>query len=643
MIFVTVKGHNAVQLAKGAVAADLLSHLKIHAPSAGLGVVINGRLSDWSTPMHEADRVHLLDFADGEGRKVFWHTSAHVLAQAILRLWPQAQPTIGPPIESGFYYDFANLQISEADFPRIEAEMERICKEGHAPKRREFENRQQALDHFCDQRYKCELIESFSQDQPLSGYQQGEFFDLCRGPHLPKLSKIRAFKLLKTAGAYWRGDAKREMLTRIYAITFPDPKELRSHLHRLQEAKKRDHKVLGPKLDLFSLREEAPGIPIFHPHGLTIWHRLLKYWRELHQREGYLEIKTPLLLSKDLWQQSGHWDHYRDNMFTTAADERELALKPMNCPGAFLYFKSQPRSYRQLPFKVAEIGNVHRNEASGALSGLMRARGFHQDDAHIFLAMNQVRAEVTRLLHLTAEIYCAFGLHYQLELSTRPAGLTIGTDEEWGESTRALQGALDAFGPAWRVNEGDGAFYGPKIDVHVRDAIGRTWQCATIQLDLSQAARFDLNYTAPGGQRARPVILHRVIFGSVERFMAILIEHFAGRLPLWLSPRAVRLAPVADRHRAKAEAINASLLARSFSSEVDLSGESISKMVRDAQLQQVNYLLVIGDQEVEGGSLSIRPRSGSTQQVASLEIFIEHLEKERRERALISHFAPAAL
>lgn len=638
MICVSIEDRNQVKLPKGAIASDLLSLLKMTSPLSGASVKINSVVSDWSTPLQDGDVVKLLDFDDEEGRKVFWHTTAHVLAQAILRLWPQAQPTIGPPIENGFYYDFANLQISETDFPRIEQEMERICKEGHHPERRLFSSKQEALDFFRHQPYKCELIESFSENQPLTGYQQGEFFDLCRGPHLPVISKIRAFKLLKTAGAYWRGDAKAAMLTRIYAISFPDPKDLRAYLHRMEEAKKRDHKILGPKLDLFSMREEAPGIPLFHPAGVEIWHRLLSYWRELHRREGYNEIKTPLLLSKELWEQSGHWDHYRENMFLTAADERKLALKPMNCPGAFLYFKQQMRSYRQLPLKIAEIGHVHRNEASGALSGLMRARGFHQDDAHIFLAIEQVEDQVAQLLKLTGEIYQTFGLEYQLELSTRPTGPTIGTDQEWEQSTNALKGALTRFGSSWRINEGDGAFYGPKIDVHVRDAIGRTWQCATIQLDLCQSKRFDLGYTSATGQKVQPVILHRVIFGSIERFLAILIEHFAGRFPLWLSPRAVRLAPVADRHRPLAEKICAQLRESGFPSDVDMSGESISKMVRAAQLDQVNYILVIGDQEEQKGTLSVRARSGKSKQLPSLQALLQLLLKEQKTRALTSFF-----
>lgn len=642
MITVHVAGKGALQLPDASPARALLHPLNLLSGEGGLSLTIGNRLSDWEDPLGHEAFVDLLDFSHPKGKEVFWHTSAHVLAQAVLRLFPEALPTIGPPIENGFYYDFANLQLSEADFPRLEEEMYRICAENHSPKKLRFKDRGEALARFAQNAYKKELIEALAPDQSITGYSQGEFFDLCRGPHLPALSKIRALKIMKTAGAYWRGDAKRAMLTRIYAISFPDAKQLRSYLHQMAEAKKRDHKLLGPRLGLFSLHEEAPGIPLIHPKGLATWERLVAFWRHCHCDEGYVEIKTPLLLSQELWQRSGHWEHFRENMFTSSADERELALKPMNCPGAFLYYASNTRSYRELPYRVAEIGHVHRNEPSGALSGLMRARGFHQDDAHIFLTMDQVEEEIGRLLHLVHRIYSAFGLDYHLELSTRPDKQTIGSEEEWHAATKALRQGLETFGKGFKVNEGDGAFYGPKIDVHVRDAIGRTWQCATIQLDLAQSGRFALTYTAQDGSRQRPVILHRAIFGSIERFFGILIEHFAGKFPLWLSPLAIRVAPIADRHVAKARQILRKCQERGFSADIDESSESTSKKVREAQLQQINYLLVIGDREVEGPGLLVRARGGTSHQVASLETLLELLEKEQRARALESPIAGSA-
>lgn len=638
MITVHIAGRAPVQVPDRSPARALLELCHLQSPHEGLICQREGQLIDWSTPLRDQDRLQLLNFDHALGRQVFWHTSAHVLAQAVLRLWPEAQPTIGPPIDAGFYYDFGNLALGEADLASIEREMEQICLEGHCPTRFEFDSRQEALDRFGQNPYKLALIESFETGQVLSGYRQGEFFDLCRGPHLPTLRKIRALKVLKTAGAYWRGNAANAMLTRIYAISFPASRNLKNHLELLQEAQRRDHKVLGPRLDLFSMREEAPGIPFIHPHGVRIWESLMAFWRASHRQDRYLEIKTPLLLSRELWEQSGHWDHYRQNMFTTTADERELALRPMNCPGAFLYFKLQSRSYRQLPLRVAEVGLVHRNEASGALSGLMRTRGFHQDDAHIFLTMEQVEGEIERLLQLMAQIYRAFDLTYRLELSTRPEGATIGTDDDWERATRALRQGLEKGGHPHRINEGDGAFYGPKIDVHVRDAIGRNWQCATVQLDLSQAERFDLTYTARDGSRKRPVILHRVIFGSIERFMGILIEHYAGRFPLWLSPLAVRLAPVADRHTPTARQLLDRLLERGFAADLDESGESISKKIRQAQLGQINYMLVLGDREVQTGELSVRARSGRTFTLGSWELFFQGLTEEMSSRSPHSHW-----
>ncbi len=575
------------------------------------------------------------------GKETYWHTSAHVLAQAILRLFPQAKPTIGPPIEHGFYYDFADLEISDKDFPRIEEEMEKIVGENFLSERIVFPTKKEAIEAFGSNPYKLEIINQIPDGQSLTGYRQGEFFDLCRGPHLPNLGKIKALKILKTAGAYWRGDSKNPMLTRIYAISYPDRKELKKYLHDLEEAKKRDHKILGPKLDLFSLKEEAPGMPFIHPKGMIVWNGLLSFIREKLDKAGYVEIKTPCLMTKELWEKSGHWANYRHNMFTSEIEERDFAIKPMNCPGCMLYYKSCTHSYRDLPLRVAEIGNVHRYEPSGALSGLFRVRSFHQDDAHVFLRDDQIVEEIVDILKLADDLYSAFGLTYHLELSTKPEKNTIGTDREWEIATAGLKGALDKVGRPYKINEGDGAFYGPKIDFHIRDALGRTWQCGTIQLDMALPQKFELEYTASDGTRKQPVMLHRALFGSVERFFGILIEHFAGRFPLWLSPRQVSLLPVADRHVPYADELAQKIKARGFHVSVDDSNESVSKKVRNGQINQVNYLLTIGDQEMEHKTINVRTREMEIVGELSLDEFLTRIEEEKKTKSLVSPWTKA--
>lgn len=628
-----------IELSAGSSAKDLADKLHLTGPHQAMGVNINGKTRDLSTVLQEGDQVVIYNFEDPAGREIFWHTSAHVLAQAILRLWPEAKPTIGPPIEAGFYYDFGSLTISDADFERIEQEMQAIVAENYLSKKELFANKQEALKTFAQNKYKCELINSFPLGDELSGYRQGEFFDLCRGPHLYSLGKIKALKVLKTAGAYWRGDSKNEMLTRIYAITFPEKKQLKEYLHQLEEAKKRDHKILGPRLDLFSLKEEAPGMPFIHPKGMLVWNQLCAYLRELLAKNGYVEIKTPTMMSRELWERSGHWSYYRQNMFTSQIEEREFAIKPMNCPGGMLYYLSNTHSYRQLPLRVAEIGNVHRFEPSGALSGLFRVRSFHQDDAHVFMKPSDIENEILNIFKLANEIYSIFGLNYHLELSTRPEKNTIGTDEDWRLATDGLKGALDKSGHTYRINEGDGAFYGPKIDFHIRDALNRTWQCGTIQLDMALPEKFDLEYTDHDGAKKRPVMLHRTIFGSIERFFGILIEHFAGRFPLWISPLQVRVLTVADRHAAYAEEILEKIKQRGFHCDADYSGESVSKKVRNAQLAQVNYILTIGDKEMEHRTLNLRSRDNVVHGELQLEDFLCNIEKERSTRSLTSVYA----
>ncbi len=626
-----------IELPAGSSAEDLAKKLNLTGPDQALAARINGTTVDLFHPLQDGDDVFLWSFADKEGKEVYWHSSAHILAQAILRLWPNAKLTIGPPIENGFYYDFADLHISDEDFEKIESEMEKVIASGYKTEREILGSKEEALKKFGSNKYKAELIEGFTDGQ-ITAYKQGEFADLCRGPHIPYLGKIKAVKILKTAGAYWRGDSTREMLTRIYAITFPDKKMLREYLYRLEEAKKRDHKVIGPKLDLFSLKEEAPGMPFIHPKGMLMWNALLAYWRRCHEKAAYVEIKTPVMMSKELWERSGHWDNYRQNMYISAIEEREFAIKPMNCPGCMLYYKSHGHSYREFPLRIAEIGHVHRHEASGAISGLMRVRSFHQDDAHIFMEPHQIEEEILRVLHLVNEIYTTFGLTYHLELSTRPEKDTIGTDEQWLHATTALQRALERSGHRFEIREGEGAFYGPKIDVHIRDALGRTWQCGTIQLDMILPERFDLEYVDKEGTRPRPVMIHRVIYGSIERFLGILIEHFAGKFPLWLSPRQVRVIPVADRHVEYARQICAQLAEAGFHCEVDASNESVGKKIRLAQIEQVNYMLTVGDQEVEHRTIALRTRDNVVHGEMQFEAFLGKIVEERHKYALQSSF-----
>lgn len=638
-MLIHVKNHPSIELKEGSTAKDLADYLNLKAPHEAVAVSINGQTVDFSTLLEPQDEVVLWNFEDPEGKEVFWHTSAHVLAQAVLRLWPEAIPTIGPPIDRGFYYDFANLTLSENDFEKIEQEMQKIINENYRTQREVFLSKDQALEHFKTNLYKSELIESFEKNSLLTAYRQGEFFDLCRGPHLFNIGKIKALKVMKTAGAYWRGDAKNEMLTRLYAITFPDRKLLKDYLQQLEEAKKRDHKILGPKLDLFSLKEEAPGMPFIHPKGLIIWNQLVAYIRECLGRKGYVEIKTPTMMTKELWEISGHWSNYRQNMFTSQIEERDFAIKPMNCPGCMLYYKTQGHSYRELPLRIAEIGNVHRYEPSGSLSGLFRVRSFHQDDAHIFMKPSDIEKEITSILFLAEEIYTTFGLTYRLELSTRPKENTIGTDEEWEIATKGLKGALDQTRHPYRINEGDGAFYGPKIDFHIHDAINRSWQCGTVQLDMALPEKFELEYTASDGTRQRPVMIHRALFGSIERFMGILIEHFVGKFPLWLSPSQVRILTVADRLEPYAQQVAKSLIEKGFHVEVDGASESVGKKIRNAQLAQVNYILTLGEQEEKSQTINLRTRDNKVHGQIELKDFIQKIQEERGQRALNSPYS----
>lgn len=637
MTRITIKYQNKeIELPYGSRAEDLAREVHQTAPDQSLAASINGRTVDLSHPLEDGDEVILWQFSDKQGKEIFWHSSAHILAQAILRLWPDAKPTIGPPIENGFYYDFAGLSISDEDFSKIEKEMEKVIQENFKTERHVLSGKEEALKLFGQKnKYKAELIEGFEEGE-ITAYKQGEFLDLCRGPHIPYLGKVKALKVLKISGAYWRGDPSKEMLTRIYAITFPDKKLLREYLRQVEEAKKRDHKILGPKLDLFSLMEESPGMPFIHPKGMLIWNALLEYWRSCHEKAGYIEIKTPLMMARELWEISGHWQNYRHNMYTSTVEQKEFAVKPMNCPGCMLYYKSKIHSYREFPLRIAEIGHVHRYEASGALSGLMRVRSFHQDDAHIFMEPHQIEDEILNVLNLVEEIYSTFGLQYHLELSTKPEKDTIGSDSQWEHATHALHQALLRANKPFEIRKGEGAFYGPKIDLHIHDALGRTWQCGTIQLDMALPERFDLEYVDSKAERPRPIMIHRALYGSIERFFGILIEYFAGKFPFWLSPRQIRLIPVADRHVEYAMDVLKRLQCAGFHCEVDTSHESVSKKIRLSQIEQVNYMLTVGDQEVENQTIALRTRDNVVHGEMSLETFINAVEKEKNARSLTS-------
>ncbi|MCB1051907.1 MAG: threonine--tRNA ligase [Acidobacteria bacterium] len=627
---VQLKDGSVRELPENASAMELAKQISGSLARQACAARINGELKDMTTTLTPGAQVEILTFNDEEGRDVFWHSSAHILAQAVKRVFPDAKPTIGPPIENGFFYDFADLTVTEEDFEKLEAEIQKIVQADFKPVRLEYETTDQALAVFGDNPFKKEIIEKL--EEGLSAYQQGEFVDLCRGPHLPNTKMVEGFKILKTSGAYWRGDAKNPQLTRIYAISFPDRKQLRAYLHQLEEAKKRDHRILGRKLDLFSFQKEGPGMPFIHPKGMVIWNALLDFWRSLHREDDYVEIKTPAMLSCELWKTSGHWDNYRENMYTSEIEEKVFAIKPMNCPGGMLFYKENQFSYRDLPRRVAEVGNVHRHEMSGALSGMFRVRSFHQDDAHIFMKPADIKNEILGVLRLADKIYSQFDLPYHLELSTRPEK-SIGADEDWELTTEGLRAALIESGREFKVNEGDGAFYGPKIDFHIRDAIGRTWQCGTIQLDMSLPMRFELEYIAEDGKPKRPIMLHRALFGSIERFFGILVEHYAGKFPLWLSPVQIRLLPVAERHHDFAAHLGKTLKAAGLRAEVDLSNESVNKKVRNAQVDQVNYILVLGDKEMEENSYMVRTRDNQVHPNIGWDQLVLCLTEESSSRA----------
>ena len=564
-------------------------------------------------------------FENPEYRKTYWHTCSHIMAQAVKRLWPEVQLAIGPAIDEGWYYDFdAPFTFTPEHLAKIEAEMKKICKE-RLPIVRSEKPRAEALAYMQERNepYKVELINDLPEDAAISFYTQGDFTDLCAGPHLDHTGRVKhnGFKLLNSCGAYWRGDSSRKMLQRIYGIAFQSKEELETYLQRIEEAKRRDHRRLGKELGLFMLTDYGPGFPFFLPKGMVLRNTLIDYWREVHKRYGYVEVSTPMILNRQLWEQSGHWDHYKNNMYTTVIDGEDYAIKPMNCPGGMLVYASEPHSYRDLPLRVGELGLVHRHELSGALHGLFRVRCFTQDDAHIFMTREQMEREIQNLVRLFDEVYNVFGLKYTVELSTMPED-HIGTVEEWEANQEILKKAITGMGKDFVVNEGDGAFYGPKLDFHIEDCLGRTWQCGTIQLDSQLPERFNLEYTGEDGQKHRPVMIHRVVFGSIERFIGVITEHFAGAFPLWLTPVQVKVLPVTDRAHEYAKGLTQKLVDAGIRAEDDCRSEKLGYKIREAQMQKIPYMLVVGDRDMENGTVSVRTRKGEDLGAMTMDAFL---------------------
>ena len=596
---------------------------------AATAAKVNGELVDLRTVVAEDSELEILTFDSEDGKGAFNHTAAHIMAQAVKRLYPETKLAIGPSIDNGFYYDLdRETPFVADDLEKIEAEMKKIVKEG-LELTRFTKSREEAIAFFKEQGepYKVELIEDLPEDAEISFYSQGEFTDLCAGPHLMSTKAVKAFKLTSLAGAYWRGSEKNKMLTRIYGVAYPKKADLEQYLHMMEEARKRDHRKLGKELGLFMMADEGPGFPFFLPKGMALKNTLLDYWRDLHKKSGYVEISTPIILSKQLWLNSGHWDHYKNNMYTTLVDGEDFAVKPMNCPGGMLVYKAEPHSYKDLPLRAAEIGLVHRHEKSGQLHGLMRVRCFNQDDAHIFMTPEQIRDEIKGVVGLIDSVYKLFGFNYHVELSTRPED-SMGSDEDWEIATEGLRGALDDLGLEYVVNEGDGAFYGPKIDFHLEDSIGRTWQCGTIQLDMQMPQRFDLEYTGADGEKHRPVMIHRVAFGSIERFIGILIEHFAGAFPTWLAPVQVKVLPISDKYAEYGQKVLAALEEAGIRAEIDTRSEKIGYKIREAQMNKIPYMLVAGAKEEEAGLVSVRSRFAGDEGQKSLDEFIAAIKEE---------------
>ncbi len=632
---ITLKDGSVREYAETKTVLEIAKDLSEGLARAACAGEIDGERVDLRTKVDRDCRLNILTFEEKGGRDAFRHTASHILAQALKRLYPNVKLAIGPSVDDGFYYDVDSEEpLSADDFPAIEAEMKKIVKENLALERYELP-REEAIRFFEEkgEPYKVELIRDLPEDAAISLYRQGEFTDLCAGPHLMSTKAVKAIKLMKIAGAYWRGSEKNKMLTRIYGTAYPKSSDLEAYLTMLEEAKKRDHRKLGKELELFLFADEGPGFPFFLPKGMVLKNTLMQYWREIHEREGYVEISTPIMLNRRLWETSGHWDHYKENMYTTVIDGEDFAVKPMNCPGGMLVYKSKPHSYRELPLRIAEVGLVHRHEKSGALHGLMRVRCFNQDDAHIFMTPEQIRDEIKGVVRLIDEVYQLFGFKYFIELSTRPED-SMGSDEDWELATEGLRKALEDMQLDYTVNEGDGAFYGPKIDFHLVDAIGRTWQCGTIQLDFQLPQRFEAEYIGADGEMHRPIMIHRVCFGSIERFIGILTEHFAGKFPTWLSPVQVKILPISDKHIGYGAQVMARLKGAGIRCELDERPEKIGYKIREARNERVPYMLVVGQKEEENGLVSVRSRFAGDEGQKELELFISELSEEISKRQM---------
>lgn len=633
MITIRLKDGKEKEFESAVSLADAAKAISNSLGKNALVAKVNGELTDLRDPIVDGAEVEFFTKEDPEGLFTLRHTASHVMAQAIQHLFPGVKFAIGPAIDDGFYYDLDSDHVfSQEDFAAIEKEMSKIAKE-NIPLVKKVLPRDEALQYFKDkgQDYKVMLIEDLSEEETISLYEQGDFTDLCAGPHLKSTGKVKTFKLMTVAGAYWRGDSKNKMLQRIYATAFFSKEDLDHYLFVRAEAEKRDHRKLGRQLDLFSFHEEGPGFPFFHPKGMILRNKLMDYERELFKEFGYVEIMTPVILSKKLWLQSGHWDHYKENMYFTQIDEEDYAIKPMNCPGGILFFKTQQRSYRDLPMRVGEFGLVHRHELKGALHGLFRVRCFTQDDAHIFMTQEQMKDEVIKCMAMYQKMYGVFGLEYHVELSTRPEN-SMGSDELWEISTNALREAIETAGVPYQINEGDGAFYGPKLDFHVQDSLGRTWQCGTIQMDMQLPERFDVNYIGEDGEKHRAVMLHRAGYGSLERFIGILIEHYAGAFPTWIAPVQAKIIPVTDKNLEYAKSVAAAMSESDIRVEVEEANETLGYKIRKAQMEKVPYMIIVGDQEMKGHTISVRSRKNGDQGSQSLPMFVANLIREIKER-----------
>lgn len=631
MANVTLKGGVVKEYENGTTAMEIAKSIGMGLYKAVCICKINGEYQDLRTPITGDCELEFLTFEDDEeAKRTFRHTASHILAQAVKRLYPEAKLAIGPSIANGFYYDFdVEKPFLPEDLEKIEAEMKKIVKEKLPLEKFEM-TPDEAIKYYEDKGeiYKVELVkEHADKGENISFYKQGEFTELCAGPHIPDTGRIKAFKLTSATGAYWRGSEKNKMLQRIYATAFTKQADLDAYLEAIEEAKKRDHRKLGRELGLFALRDEAPGMPFFLPKGMVLRNTLINYWRDVHKKWGYYEISTPQIMRRSLWETSGHWDHYHDDMYTTVIDGEDFAIKPMNCPGSILVYELEPHSYKEMPLRYGELGKVHRNELSGALHGLFRVRCFTQDDAHILLAPEQIRDEVVRIAQLFDEVYTLFGLPYEIELSTMPED-HIGSEEDWEIATKALADAITSVGKTYIINEGDGAFYGPKLDFHIKDSLGRTWQCGTIQLDYQLPDRFNLEYTGSDGEKHTPVMIHRVVFGSIERFIGVITEHFAGAFPIWLAPVQVKLLPIADRHHDYAFEVAKKLEAKGIRCEVDTRSEKTGYKIREAQLQKIPYMLLMGDKDIEGNCVSVRKRGEGDIGAMGVDEFVEMAAKQ---------------